>query len=86
MGRNKANRSLTKAERKRIKEGTTAFHADPSQAGKNAVHAESLDSHICRDTRGLAQRRQNQTSNNSWVHAILFVVLVVIVVSWALGY
>ena len=22
-----------------MKEGTTAFHADPSQAGKNAVHA-----------------------------------------------
>ena len=86
MGRNKANRSLTKAERKRIKEGTQAFHSDPSQAGKNAVRAELLDSHICRDTRGLAQRRQNQTSNNSWVHAILFVVLVVIVVSWALGY
>ena len=69
-----------------MKEGTTAFHADPSQAGKNAVRAELLDSHICRDTRGLAQRRQNQTSDNSWVHAVGFVILAAIVVSWALGY
>ena len=33
----------------------------------------------------LESRRPSQTSNN-WVHAVLFVVLVVIVVSWALGY
>ena len=44
MTRNRAKSYLTKAERKRIKEGTTAFHADPSQAGKNAVRAESLSS------------------------------------------
>ena len=37
-------------------------------------------------TRGLAQRRQNQTSENSWVHAVGFVILAAIVVSWALGY
>ena len=86
MTRNRAKSVLTKAERKRMKEGTTAFHADPSQAGKNAVRAESLDSHICRDTRGLAQRRQNQTSDNSWVHAVGFVILAAIVISWALGY
>jgi hypothetical protein len=29
---------------------------------------------------------RRQTSDNSWVHAVLLVVLVVIVVLWALGY
>ena len=29
---------------------------------------------------------RRQTSDDSWVHAVLFVVLVVIVVLWALGY
>ena len=86
MTRNRAKSVLTKAERKRMKEGTTAFHADPSQAGKNAVRAESLDSHVCRDTRGLAPQRHSQTSDNSWVHAVGFVILAAIVVSWALGY
>ena len=86
MTRNRAKSYLTKAERKRIKEGTTAFHADPSQAGKNAVRAESLDSHVCRDTRGLAPQRHSQTSDNSWVHAVGFVILAAIVISWALGY
>ena len=86
MTRNRAKSVLTKAERKRMKEGTTAFHADPSQAGKNAVRAESLDSHVCRDTRGLAPQRHSQTSDNSWVHAVGFVILATIVISWALGY
>ena len=86
MTRNRAKSVLTKAERKRMKEGTTAFHADPSQAGKNAVRAESLDSHVCRDTRGLAPQRHSQTSDNSWVHAVGFVILAAIVISWALGY
>ena len=36
---------------------------------------------------GIDTRRPVQTSNDSnWLHAILFVVLVVIVISWALGY
>ena len=86
MTRNRAKSVLTKAERKRMKEGTTAFHADPSQAGKNAVRAESLDSHVCRDTRGLAPQRHSQTSDTSWVHAVGFVILAAIVISWALGY
>ena len=85
MTSNRRKKLLTKAEKKRIKEGTTAFHTE--SVGGGAVRAESLgNSHICRDTRGLAQRRQNQTSDNSWVHAVGFVVLAAIVVSWALGY
>ena len=63
MGRSKANWSLTKAERKRLKEGTQTFLTDPSQAGKNAVRAELLDSHICRDeqySRGPASRIPRQ--------------------------
>ena len=35
---------------------------------------------------GLDTRRHSWISDNSWVHAVLFVVLVVIVVLWALGY
>ena len=35
---------------------------------------------------GLDTRRHSRTSDNSWVHAVLFVVLVVIVISWVLGY
>ena len=38
------------------------------------------------DAREVDARRQNQTSDNSWVHAVGFVILAAIVVSWALGY
>ena len=73
MTRNRAKSVLTKAERKRMKEGTTAFHADPSQAGKNAVRAESLDSHVCRDKAVLSvpksRRHIMNISDPSSIHA-----------------
>ena len=34
----------------------------------------------------LDTKLQSQTSNNSWVHAVGFVILAAIVISWALGY
>ena len=37
-------------------------------------------------TCGRASTRGHSQTSNNWVHAVLFVVLVVIVVSWALCY
>ena len=87
MGRNKWHRSLTKAERKRVKEGFTVFERNTGASQESAAAAVPA-AHRKQQfkTRGLAQRRQNQTSENSWVHAVGFVILAAIVVSWALGY
>ena len=87
MGRSKYRAPLDKAERKRVKNGASVdwdLERRPKGGGAWTInHTEDST-----DTRGLAKRRgprHSQTSNN-WVHAILFVVLLVIVVSWALGY
>ncbi|CAH0368525.1 unnamed protein product [Pelagomonas calceolata] len=83
MGRNKWHRSLTKAERKRAKEGTTLFHSNNK--------GEETEQRVVNDglvRAGTVRRRRShsQTSNNSWVHAVGFVILAAIVISWALGY
>ena len=83
MGRSKSTRSLTKAERKRVKEGLTSFHSDPSQADDRAINSYGVYS---REYVDVAPQRQSQTSDNSWVHAVGFVILAAIVISWALGY
>ena len=88
MGRNKYNAPLDKAERKRVKNGASVDW-DLERRPKGGGHWAPNHTHRSTDTRGLTKRRgprHSQTSDNSWVHAILFVVLVVIVVSWALGY
>ena len=93
MGRNKYKAPLDNAERKRMKNGdySLGFGAEttsrvlPQGGGAWTInHTEDSTG-----TRGLAKRRgprQSQTSDNSWVHAVLFVVLAAIVISWALGY
>ena len=82
MGRSKAFTPLSKAERKRVKNGA------PLEDNINQTGYVTLSKP--RDiayTHGRASTRgHSQTSDNSWVHAVLFCVLVVIVVSWALGY
>ena len=78
----KANNYLTKAEKKRVQEGSAVGKGSAIYSGIKTYDVRTVD-----DTRGLAPRRRCQvSSNNSWVHAVLFVVLVVIVISWALGY
>ena len=89
MGRNKWHRSLTKAERKRVKEGTLSFHRTSgdlsSSRGVSSRHSYMVYTGDL-DAREVDARRQNQTSDNSWVHAVGFVILAAIVISWALGY
>ena len=86
MGRNKYYDSYSKTERKRLKDGTS--YAEYKNAcgfvPREKIPREGLDSAFTRDSLDTRSRR-HQTSNN-WVHAVLFCVLVVIVVSWALGY
>ena len=87
MGRNKYYGSYSKTERKRLKDGTS--YAEYKNAcgfvPREKIPREGLDSAFtARDSLDTRSRR-HQTSNN-WVHAVLFVVLLVIVVSWALGY
>jgi hypothetical protein len=100
MGRrNKCKTPLTKQENRLKKDGrlsitgvgqsTQYFPAKAGDAhaqdyGDGGRHTRGV---IPRNRRtGLDTRRHSRTSDNSWVHAVLFVVLVVIVISWALGY
>ena len=81
MGRSKAFTPLSKAERKRVKNGA------PLEDNINQTGYVTLSKP--RDiayTHGRASTRGHSQTSNNWVHAVLFVVLVVIVVSWALGY
>ena len=77
MGRKKSNNNwsgpLSKAERKRVKEGFTVFERNTGASQESAAAAVPA-AHRKQQfkTRGLAPR-QNQTSNNSWVHAVGFV-------------
>ena len=94
MGRrNKAKTPLTKEENRLKKDGRLSITGVGQStqyfpAKRGDAHAIDYgDDKVPRNRRtGLDTRRHSQTSDNSWVHAILFVVLVVIVVSWALGY
>ena len=91
MGRNKYKQPLDKFDRKRVKNGdaTTSLRRNVNDERQQKYKLTDWGEHLdIMDTRGLAKRRgprHRQTSNN-WVHAVLFCVLVVIVVSWALGY
>ena len=82
MGRGKKNtRPLTKAERKRVKEGTLSFQPAGSQESTNPRGVLSRHSYMVytgdldrrNDAREVAPR-QNQTSDNSWVHGALHAV------------
>ena len=92
MGRNKYNAPLDKAERKRVKNGASVdWDLERRPKGVQQYNWSINHTENTTDTRrgGLAKRRgprHSQTSDNSWVHAILFCVLLAIVVSWALGY
>ena len=83
MGRNKFAGPLSKREKKLKEEGK--FHLRPDgHTLTDGYFSQGEPQHkrrmVAVDTRRPAQ------SNNSWVHAILFVVFAAIVVSWALGY
>lgn len=94
MGRNKRKATLTKAEKKLQKDGrlttTTEYGGKQSSTpGLSTVVPNVRDPDLARPrsyrTR-LDTKRQSQTSNNSWLHGALFLVLAAIVISWALGY
>ena len=75
MGRNKAHAPLSKAERKRVKNGARV-EDNTNQNARREKYPKPRNSHIA-DTRGRASSRgprHSQTSNNL-VHAALFVVL-----------
>ena len=87
MGRSEHWNPLTKAERKRVKTGRAVRVRGifvrgfkPEKQNERTTAWNATKRRIALDS-----RRPSQTSNN-WVHAVLFVVLIVIVVSWALGY
>ena len=92
MGRSKQG-YLDRGEQKRIKAGKLSLinHSEPKQTnylitslrGKHTAAPEYFNKnarHAVVDTRRPAK------SDSSILHAFLFVVLLVIVVSWALGY
>ena len=84
MGRNKSAFPLTKRERKLKEEGLLTTSRELTDTSGTYFARER----ICTVRRtGIDTRRPVQTSNDSnWLHAVGFVVLAAIVVSWALGY
>ena len=92
MGRSKRG-FLDRGEQKKIKAGSLSLinHSEPKQTnylsrflvGRHRVAPEFFTNarHAVVDT-----RRPAKSKESSILHAILFVVLLVIVVSWALGY
>ena len=81
MGRNKYNAPLDKAERKRVKNGWPV-EDNINQTGYTTLSGPRDIAYTC----GRASTRGDSQTSDNRVHAVLFVVLLVIVVSWALGY
>ena len=94
MGRNKS-RYIDKADKKKLKDKSTVLSTTGHDIGRGTILKDSSSyisgsdkpnrhggARTARDT-----RRQSKTSNNpTWLHAVGFVVLAAIVISWALGY
>ncbi len=95
MGRNKS-RYIDKADKKKLKDKSTVLSTTGHDIGRGNILKDSSSyisgsdkpnrhggARTVRDT-----RLQSKTSRNSgsWLHAVGFVVLAAIVVSWALGY
>ena len=81
MGRSKAFMPLSKAERKRVKNGAPV-EDNINQTGYTTLSGPRDIAYTC----GRASTRGHSQTSDNRVHAILFVALLVIVVSWALGY
>ena len=81
MGRNKTHAPLSKAERKRVKNGWPV-EDNINQTGYTTLSGPRDIAYTC----GRASTRGDSQTSDNRVHAVLFVVLLVIVVSWALGY
>ena len=84
MGRSKWNTPLTTAEQRMVKKfqdsGRSVEFSDPNLGFSSNTSRNSTEHRTKLTTRRPAK------SDSSILHAILFCVLVVIVVSWALGY
>ena len=95
MGRNKS-RYIDKADKKKLKDKSTVVSTighDPGsrnirKADYSSISAKDIWNYRHNNPRtGIDTRLQSKTSNNStWLHAVGFVVLAAIVISWALGY
>ena len=77
---------LSKREKKLQKEGKFAYGSQGEGYTRTEFGSKSWASLHYQGPRLTGLETRRQTSDNSWVHAVLFVVLLVIVVSWALGY
>ena len=92
MGRGKYFAQLSKAERKKVKEGTMAIASGNAKTNKiqsargYTIYGDELSSERLDLNRTSLDTRRPAKSDSSTLHAFLFVVLVAIVVSWALGY
>ena len=94
MGRNKS-RYIDKADKKKLKDKSTVVSTighDPGtrnirKADYSSISAKDRPNRHNNPRTGIDTRVQSKTSNNSnWLHAVGFVVLAAIVISWALGY
>jgi len=94
MGRNKS-KYIDKADKKKLKDKSTVVSTighDPGtrnirKADYSSISAKDRPNRHNNPRTGIDTRLQSKTSNNStWLHAVGFVVLAAIVISWALGY
>ena len=92
MGRGKYLAQLSKAERRKVKEGTFLLAAGNGKVNEirhargYTIYGDELSSERLDLNRTSLDTRRPAKSDSSTLHAFLFVVLVAIVVSWALGY
>lgn len=75
--------TLSKQQRKNIKNGTAEVGGSYSMSHTNK---RQMGLNIDRRNRVDMQRHSQSSKSSNWLHAVLFVVLLVIVVSWALEY
>ena len=84
---NKGRERLTKRERQALKdEGGVIDRGNTAAAGTRLAFRKSSCGVNTGPRRRKFDTRRPAKTNSSIVHAVLFVVLVVIVIPWALGY
>ena len=87
MARSNFREPPSKTEKKLVKAGILDMSREacgPVKAGK--VHIGPAKSYATRRAVFDGRRPSQSSKNSTWLHAVGFVVLAAIVISWALGY
>ena len=86
MARNKFREPLGKSDRKRIKAGSLRMTTDSRGMGNPCAFPHDSNMHRKKRRFTVVDTRVRSNNSTNWLHAVGFVGLVAIVISWALGY